>query len=198
MHRLSLCKSPSSLPLVIKIDEQQLTVQMLMAIQFTVHYGQRNGEWMNVATDSSITSSTKQPAPGEGVCAEWCCHFECFGLATEQGAPARVMPDWHPLRAEEGVTLLLLTNYTRQPCSYLGDHSLVPNVGQDDARPYTRLSLLSYSCSPLCPPLAGRIDQETQAHKGWMQHPNCIYANTEETQSHHSHSLSALCTRELR
>lgn len=70
MHRLSLCKSPSSLPLVIKIDEQQLTVQMLMAIQFTVHYGQRNGEWMNVATDSSITSSTKQPAPGEGVCAE--------------------------------------------------------------------------------------------------------------------------------
>lgn len=42
--------------------------------------------------------------------------------------------------------------------------------------------------SLLCPPPAGRTDQETQAHKGWMQHLNCICTSAE----HRGNTISPL------
>lgn len=60
------CKAPSLLPLVIRMDERQLTVQRLMAMQFTVQQGQ-----MDSCRHALIRQLPHQaPLPGECL---WVC-----------------------------------------------------------------------------------------------------------------------------
>lgn len=54
---------PSSLPLLIRMDERQLIAQRLMAMQFTVQHGKRNGKWTDRGMHLSVTSSPEHPAP---------------------------------------------------------------------------------------------------------------------------------------
>lgn len=136
VHCFFLCKAPPPLQFVSKTDEQQLTVQRLMAIQFTAQHGQWNGKWMDVASHSSVTPATKQPTASEGVCAQcdaifpyplwelWVMHQA--GRPSQSCAPLAALKGW-----AGGGTLSLLTSCTRQPCSFHRDCSLVPNIDND-------------------------------------------------------------------